>query len=243
MSSVRVPLTVVPIGRVCGHGHRDRVHPGHGRRSSKRLDELQHRGGEGVPREVRLVAGEEQERLPERVVGERELEPRRPVVGQVVLVERDDGPARAVVEQHVVREDGERRRVELVPEVLDQLTDGAAGVGESRQRDDERQPARHRRRGRRRARTADRRGAWIHATSRAGRAGPARPAQSEQAARPGPARCDRNLGWRSCRFPSSSTAPPRSETPTQTRSCWRSRRSTTDDSPELDGLAGPARGR
>ena len=136
-----MPLTVVPIGRVCGTGigiacTQVTVE------TSNDVDEVEHRGREGVPREVRLVAGEQQERLPQRVVGERELEPRRAVVGQVVLLEGDDRAARAVVQQHVVGEDGERRRVELVAEVVDELAHGAARVGEARERDDQRQPAR-----------------------------------------------------------------------------------------------------
>ena len=52
----------------------------------------------------------------------------------------------------------------------------------------------------------------------------------------------RYLGWRPCRFPTSSTAPTRSENPTPTPSCWRSRRSMTRRRPGAGRLARAARG-
>ena len=120
-----MPLTVVPIGRVCGTGigmacTQVTVE------TARRGGEVDDRRGEAVPREIGLVSREHEERLAERVVREREFEPRRAIVGQVVLVERDDGAPRPVVQQHVVREDGDRSRVEFVAEVVDEPADGGS---------------------------------------------------------------------------------------------------------------------
>ena len=85
--------------------------------------------------------------MTQRVVCERELETRGPVVRQVVFDERDDGTPRAVVEQRVVVEDHDGVGFEIVAEVLDQTGDRSARVGESGERDDQREPGWHRRRG------------------------------------------------------------------------------------------------
>ncbi len=146
--SVRVPLTVVPIGRVCGTGMGIACTQVT-RRDVEDLDELQDRGGERVPREVGLVSGQQHERVSEGVVREGQLEPRRPIVGEVILLERDDRPASTVVQEHVIREHRERCGVELIAQVVDELAHRTARIGEAGQRDDQRQSARHGRRRRR----------------------------------------------------------------------------------------------
>ena len=82
------------------HRHRDRVHPGRGRHLERRRP-AEHGRGEPLPLEVGLVAGEHEELLADLVVREVEAEPRRTVVGQVVLLEEHDRAAGAVVEQRV----------------------------------------------------------------------------------------------------------------------------------------------
>ncbi len=129
------------------HGHGDRVHP-RDRRDLQSLGEAHDGLGERLPREVRLVAGEQDERAPQRVVRERELQPRRTVVGEVVCLERDDRAPGAVVQQHVVDERDHGRGLQLVAEEVDDLRDGAAGIREPGERDDQRQSRGHRRRGR-----------------------------------------------------------------------------------------------
>ena len=54
------------------------------------VDEPEHRRAEPLPLEVGLVAGEQQERLAELVAREVEAEPRRAVVGEVIVLEQDD---------------------------------------------------------------------------------------------------------------------------------------------------------
>jgi hypothetical protein len=115
--------------------HGDRVHPGGGL-DLEHVDELEHRRGEAFPLEVGLVAGEEQERLTDLVVREVQVECRRLVVAQVVVVEVDERTAGTVVEQGIVVEGCHDAGVERVDEVLAQLGDGAAGVGEPREAGD-----------------------------------------------------------------------------------------------------------
>ncbi len=122
-----------------GHGHRDGVRPADPG-DLVFLRERQHGTCEGVPGEIGLVAGQQEEPLPDRVVSERELQARRGEGGEVVLVELDDGSACAVVEEHVVVEDGERLWVGRVEQVVDETGDGGACIREAGEQDDQRKP-------------------------------------------------------------------------------------------------------
>ena len=76
MRSARLPLTVTPIGRVCGTGigiELIQVVDD----DLELVDERQHGGAEPLPLEVGLVAREQQERLPDLVAREVEAESRR----------------------------------------------------------------------------------------------------------------------------------------------------------------------
>ena len=108
--------------------------------------QIEHRAGELIPGEVRLVSREQQELLTERVGREGEFQARGPELGEVVLIEGDHRPTGAVVEQHIVVEDGDRLRGGRLAEVLDESGDGVARIGETGQQQHKGKPARHRRR-------------------------------------------------------------------------------------------------
>ena len=111
MRSARLPLTVMPIGRVCGTGMgMELIHVVDDTWSV--VDEPEHGRAEPLPLEVGLVAGEHQELLADLVAREVEAEARRPVVGEVIALEEDDRPPGAVVEQLVGVEGRDDRGVE-----------------------------------------------------------------------------------------------------------------------------------
>ena len=106
--SLRLPLTVVLIGRVCGTGiaiECTQVTPETANSSAKSstvwANAFQAKAG----------SRENKELLTQRVVRDRQLEARGAVLGQVILLEHEDRPARPVIQQHVVVVHGHRLRV------------------------------------------------------------------------------------------------------------------------------------
>ena len=137
---------------VAAHGHADRAGVRDGHRDGvdprdaldlEAIDQAEHRLREGLPPEVGLEAGQQQERLAELVVGQVQLEGRRLVVGQVVLVEVDDRTARTVVEQDVRVEGGDHLAVERPEQVGAELTHSGTRIGEAGQARDKGEPLRH----------------------------------------------------------------------------------------------------
>src|SRR4051794_31986347 len=83
--------------------HTDGVHPGH-RADGELVGSIEYGVCEGLPREVWLVPCQQQELLTESIARKAQLETRRRVAGEVVLIKRDDGATGPVIKQHVVIE-------------------------------------------------------------------------------------------------------------------------------------------
>jgi len=119
------------------------VHPCR-RRDGEAVDEVEHRGSEALPAEVGLETGEQQELLADLIAHQVEVERRRLVVGEVVVLELDDRPTRSIVEQLVDVEGRHDLVVEGVEQVVAQLGDRRSCVGEAGQTGDQVQPSGHR---------------------------------------------------------------------------------------------------
>lgn len=125
-----------------GYRHRDRMHPVQARDLELRR-QRENRFREEVPREVRLVSGEEQERATECIGRERQLESWWRELREMVLVERDHRTTRTVVQQRVVLEHHDRLWRCGLAQVVDQTGDRAARIRETGEKQHQRQAMRH----------------------------------------------------------------------------------------------------
>jgi hypothetical protein len=118
------------------HRHRHGAHADHPAHAEA-LDDLADGAGEGLPPDVGLGTGEEQERRTAGVAHRADDQPGRLVVGVVVADEGHRGPAGAVVVQRVDVEGGHHLALRQVGQVPRGQLRGLAGVEETGEDDDE----------------------------------------------------------------------------------------------------------
>ena len=99
--------------------------------NAETLGQQPHRGDEPLPLEVRLHAGQQQERRADTVVQGVQTELGIVVVGEVIGLERHQRPPRAVVEQLVDRERRHQLGVQAVFQVAGGEPDRVTGVGKA----------------------------------------------------------------------------------------------------------------